>query len=174
MIPEVLIPEPLMRRFEVEYFGPDHNLSELLWDAADPLHPTLIKFLETIDPVLVKAHSQRTIFRDCYENRDEERKELEARRELAEIQIASEIGRRRRDHFLQQADVPSPEPYIHPDLRDVEVDEDRLVKASLFDRSQGSYGRGGTVFQLAPTLLTRANSVYWVNLTPVQDRSVIA
>lgn len=158
------IPKVLVRRFAVEYFGTDRNLSALLYDEADPLHSDLVAFLESIDSRTVEAHAQSVVFRDCNEHLDESQRDRVARCEVAEILISTEIENWRKELLIRQSDVRVPEPYCHPDLGDIEFDGDRLVKASLFDRREGAYGRGDTVFQLLPTLLDRANSVYWVDL----------
>jgi hypothetical protein len=87
--------------------------------------------------------------------------------EQAKFYIASslidEALAKKRISILCDVNTGSIKPYDHNDLNGIKVNSDGLVKLKEFDLQSPMHGmgRGSTVFQILPSILSATNSMYW-------------
>ena len=87
--------------------------------------------------------------------------------EQAKFSIASvlinEALAKKRISILSNVNAKPIKPYEHKDLSGIKVNNDGLVKLKEFDLQSPVHGmgRGSTVFQILPSILSATNSMYW-------------
>lgn len=155
------LPEEVMAFFAASPIGPQFEVGRVASDVDHPISRMLNQALACVPEAVLTAILADDSFLSQYGRLGEDERLSFAREEAVVKELFLRIHRRRRARLLSQFRIDRPPPYDEPELSDVVVSEDRLVRLSEFDVREGALIRNGRAYTILPPTPS-PNSSYWI------------
>lgn len=155
------LPEEVVAFFAASPVGPRFEVGHVASDVDHPISHMLNQALACVpEDSLTAVLADDGFLSQCGRLGEDERLSF-AREEAVVKELFLRIHRCRRAYLLSQSCVDRPPPCDEPELTDVIVSEDRLVRLSEFDVQEGALIRNGRAYTILPPTPS-PNSSYWI------------
>lgn len=157
-----MVDQILLDYFASDPLDPLHHVYEIFNNDNHNYNRLLISNIRGIDKNIIEEAKNDDVYINIANKKNPLGEDIEAGLWWLVKYLHNEIPRRRIEIYRTQKSQKRPPPYNHEALKDLKVDENKLVPLNQFQLKGTALSRNGFSFTLAP-ITEASNSSYWLS-----------